>query len=637
MNGMPGSDTPTAALDDMQAWADVMARAQAMIMDHAMAEVPRMVESGINMDVWQKQWGAWVNPQSWQKGFEDAMAVVQTSIASAKPDLSGAPGAAAPPDALASMQQWMQFGIGQWTNMVSDMAAPMAKMAEAAMQNPFQPAASSDEKDKRFTAPEWQQSPIFSLIRHSYGLIADQYVKSADRAQGMAGLDPKAVTALRQATQGLVDAMAPSNFMLTNPQVIARAQETRGESLLKGLEHMLTDLKRGQMTHTDPDAFVVGENIAITPGKVVHETPIYQLIHYTPTTPDVLAVPLVIFPPWINRFYILDLNPAKSFVKWAVEQGLSVFMVSWKSADASMADVVWDDYITAQIDAINVIRNLLDMPHVHAIGYCVAGTTLAASMAILEAKGAAHMIKSATFFTAQVDFEQAGDLKLFVDDTQLALLEQLSAPGYLDGRYMAATFNALRGRDLIWNYVVNNYLMGQDYPPFDLLHWNGDTTNLPAKWHRQYLTDLYRDNRLVIPDSLSALDTPIDLRRIKTPVFLQAGREDHIAPALSVWRMRDHLSGPLTFLLAGSGHIAGVVNPPASGKYQYWINPDPKVASLDEFVAGATETKGSWWPYWITWLLQQDSDRVAAKGARIPGEGGSVAIEDAPGRYVKMR
>ncbi len=647
MNGMPGSDTATAALDDMQAWADVMTRAQAMIMDHAMAEVPRMVESGTNMDVWQKQWGAWVNPQSWQKGFEDGLAMVQSGMAGANPDMAGPGMAGAAPDAFAAAQNWMQFGLnqwmGQWSNMWSDMAAPIAKMAESAMQNPFVPAPYSDkqdkhpEADKRFAAPEWQQTPIFSLIRHSYGLIADQFLKSADRAQGTAGLDPKAVTAMRHATQGLVDAMAPSNFMLTNPQVLARAQETRGESLLKGLQHMLTDLKRGQMTHTDPDAFVVGENIAITPGKVVHETPIYQLIHYTPTTEDVLAVPLVIFPPWINRFYILDLNPAKSFVKWAVEQGLSVFMVSWKSADTSMADVVWDDYITAQIDAINVIRNLLDVPHVHAIGYCVAGTTLAASLAILDAKGAAHMVKSATFFTAQVDFEHAGDLKLFVDDTQLALLEQLSAPGYLDGRYMAATFNALRGRDLIWNYVVNNYLMGQDYPPFDLLHWNGDTTNLPAKWHRQYLVDLYRDNRLVIPDSLSALDTAIDLRRIKTPIFLQAGREDHIAPAQSVWRMRDHVSGDLTFLLAGSGHIAGVVNPPASGKYQYWINADPDVDSLDAFLAGATETKGSWWPYWIDWLLQQDATRVAASGPRIPGQGGSVAIEDAPGRYVKMR
>jgi polyhydroxyalkanoate synthase len=236
-----------------------------------------------------------------------------------------------------------------------------------------------------------------------------------------------------------------------------------------------------------------------------------------------------------------------------------------------------------------------------------------------------------------VDFELAGDLRMFIDDAHLKLLDQLSAPGYLDGRYMAATFNALRGRDLIWNYVVNNYLMGEDYPPFDLLHWNGDTTNLPAKWHHQYLTELYRDNRLVQPDGLSALGTPIDLRRIKTPIFMQAGREDHIAPANSVWRMRDHVRGPYRFLLAGSGHIAGVVNPPTSGKYQYWTNDDPAVDTLDDFIAGATETPGSWWPYWLEWLNLQDKIRVPVAGPRIPGAGGSRAIEDAPGRYVKTR
>ena len=311
-------------------------------------------------------------------------------------------------------------------------------------------------------------------------------------------------------------------------------------------------------------------------------------------------------------------------------------MVSWKSADASMKDVVWDDYIAAQVDAIDTVRAALDVPAVHTIGYCVAGTTLAATLAMLAARGEADKVKSVTFFTAQVDFEQAGDLKMFVDDSYLALLEQLSAPGYLDGRYMAATFNSLRGRDLIWNYVVSNYLLGNDYPPFDLLYWNGDTTNLPAKWHRQYLVDLYRDNRMVIPNSLSACGTPIDLRKIETPAYIQAGREDHIAPLASVWRLMDNLSGPKTFLLAGSGHIAGVVNPPAAGKYQYWTG-DSKAATLDEFIASASETKGSWWPHWIDWISAQDDEKVAVKGARIPGKGAKKAIEDAPGRYVKQR
>jgi polyhydroxyalkanoate synthase len=370
---------------------------------------------------------------------------------------------------------------------------------------------------------------------------------------------------------------------------------------------------------------------------VIHETPLYQLIHYAPSTETVLETPLLIFPPWINRFYILDLSPEKSFVKWAVDQGLSVFLVSWKSADASMKDLVWDDYILkGQIDAIDTVRGLLDVPSVHTIGYCVAGTTLAATLALLAARGEADKVASATFFTAQVDFSEAGDLTLFVDDEQMRLVDQLSAGGFLDGRYMAATFNLLRGRDLIWNYVVNNYLLGQDYPPFDLLHWNGDTTNLPAKWHRDYLTQLYRDNLLVVPGAVSVDGTPIDLSRIKTPAYVQAGKEDHIAPLESVWKLTGHLTGPVRFLLAGSGHIAGVINPPAAMKYQYWAC-DEAQPDLDTFLAAAKETKGSWWPDWRGWLDTIGAETVPATGARIPGEGALTAIEDAPGRYVKLR
>ena len=374
------------------------------------------------------------------------------------------------------------------------------------------------------------------------------------------------------------------------------------------MEHLSADLQRGQLTHTDPQAFQLGENIAVTPGKVVHETPLYQLIQYTPSTAKVLAAPLVVFAPWINRYYILDLNPAKSFVRWAVEQGITVFMVSWKSADASMAEVVWDDYIAAQIEAFDLVRARLDVPAVHAIGYCVAGTTLAATLAILARRGAADQVKSATFFTAQVDFTEAGDLCHFIDDAQIEAIDRLAPDGYLDGRYMATTFNLLRPNDLIWSYAVRNYLLGEDYKAFDLLHWNGDVTNLPAKWHASYLRDLYRDNRLVVPDSLVALGTPIDLGRIATPCYIQAGREDHIAPPASVWKMVRYLKGPWTFVLAGSGHIAGVVNPPAANKYQYWINPGA-AESLEDFVAGAQEHKGSWWPHWAAWLRAQDSRR----------------------------
>jgi polyhydroxyalkanoate synthase len=415
-----------------------------------------------------------------------------------------------------------------------------------------------------------------------------------------------------------------------------RTVESRGGNLVRGMQHLINDLKRGQLTHTDPDAFKLGENLAATPGKVVHETPLYQLIQYSPSTPEVLEVPLIVFPPWINRFYILDLTPKKSFIKWAVDQGISVFVVSWKSADSSMGEVVWDDYIRAQMEAIDLVRTRLDVPQVHAIGYCVAGTTLAATLAILARRGEEEKVKSATFFTAQVDFEKGGDLKHFIDEGQLKMIDQLSPQGYLDGRYLAATFNALRGKDLIWNYVVNNYLLGEDYPAFDLLHWNGDVTNLPSKWHNDYLRDLYRDNKLVVSDALSADGTPIDLTRVTTPAFVQAGREDHIAPAESVWRITEHFKGPLEFLLAGSGHIAGVVNPPASGKYQYWLG-DSAAPSLKAFVESAQEHPGSWWPHWLGWLHQQSDTRVAASGKRVPGGKGDSVIEDAPGRYVKTR
>ena len=514
-----------------------------------------------------------------------------------------------------------------WQGVLGQFAGPGAGAEPASVDLP--------RKDRRFADDLWSRQPAFALIHQTYLLMAERMTKMVDSIDG---LDETRHRQLRFATQALVEALSPANFAVTNPVVLERAQETNGASLVKGMEHLLADMKRGQLTHTDPDAFTLGENIATTPGKVVHETALFQLIQYSPSTDEVLETPLIIFPPWINRFYILDLNEKKSFVRWAVAQGITVFMVSWKSADASMKDVAWDDYIRAQKEAIDTVRDRLDVPDVHAIGYCVAGTTLAATLAILHRRGEADRVKSATFFTAQVDFEAAGDLLSFVDDGQLATIEAMSADGYLDGRYMAATFNMLRSTDLIWNYVVKNYLLGEDYPAFDLLHWNGDVTNLPAKWHKAYLQDLYRDNRLVERDSLSADGTPIDLSLIETPTYIQAGIEDHIAPAKSVWRLREHLAGPVRFVLAGSGHIAGVVNPPDSGKYQYWTNDDDDIASLDAFRKGATEHPGSWWPDWADWLREQAPRTVKAKGKRVPGKTASdTIIEDAPGRYVKTR
>ncbi len=485
--------------------------------------------------------------------------------------------------------------------------------------------------DKRFADERWRAHPAFALIHQTYLFLSQRVAEMVDQIDGLPADQREK---LRFATKVITDAASPANIPFLNPVVLERTLETKGENLVKGMEHLLADMRRGQLTHTDGSSFVLGETIAATPGKVVFETELFQLIQYTPTTDSVLEVPLVIFPPWINRFYILDLNPKKSFVRWAVAQGITVFMVSWKSADASMKDVVWDDYVRAQMIAIDHIRERLGVKAVHAIGYCVAGTTLAATLALQARRGEADKVESATFFTAQVDFEAAGDLLHFVDDQQLATIEAISPEGYLDGRYMSATFNLLRGTDLIWNYVVNNYMLGEDYPAFDLLHWNGDTTNLPSKWHLSYLRDLYRDNRLVRRDAMTVDGTPLDLSRVQTPTYVQAGREDHIAPAASVFRLTHHFKGPVEFVLAGSGHIAGVVNPPDAQKYQYWTN-DTAAPSLDEFVTGATEHKGSWWPHWHDWLTAQDRKTVAATGKRVPGGKGDKVIENAPGRYVK--
>jgi polyhydroxyalkanoate synthase len=490
-----------------------------------------------------------------------------------------------------------------------------------------------DTSDRRFTATQWEH-PVFDLVRQSYQVMSEYMLTAADQLVGLADHDK---AKMDFALRSIIEAMSPANSPFTNPVALERAMETNGASLISGMQNLIQDMQRGQITHTDPTAFKLGENIAATKGKVVHQTPLYQLIQYDPTTEDVLETPLVIFPPWINRFYILDLTAEKSFIKYCVDQGITVFVVSWKSADSTMKDIVWDDYIAAQIDAIDTVCSGLDVPDVHAIGYCVAGTTLAATLSILAATDAADKVRSATFFTAQVDFSTGGELLHFIDDQQIAMMEALSAPqGYMDGRFLALTFNMLRGKDLIWSTVVKNYLLGEDYPAFDLLHWNGDVTNLPAKWHRNYVIDLYRDNRLVKPDDLSALGTPIDLRRVKTATYIQAGREDHIAPAESVWKLQDHFTGPMKFVLAGSGHIAGVVNPPAQMKYQYWTN-NAAAPSLDAFIEGATETKGSWWPDWIAWLTDKGNTRVPATGGRQPGQGTLKALESAPGSYVKAR
>jgi polyhydroxyalkanoate synthase len=585
------SDTanPIPTLEDWQHWTYVMGRAQQMLME-AWADG---LKEGDSWPAAPPPWGAFPPAFGWTPTADPAAMMT------------------------AGAEAWAK-GLETWSRMIG-----------------LDTEAKENAKDRRFSAPEWKESPVFDTIRKTYLALSDKLLGTA---QEIEGLDDASRQKLLFGVRSFVDAMSPSNFALTNPQVLKRTMETRGENLLKGLANMLDDIAAGQLTQTKAGVFEVGKNLATTPGKVVKETPLYQLIQYTPVTDKVLETPLIIFPPWINRFYILDLTPEKSFVRWCVEQGISLFMVSWKSADESIADTTLDDYVLkGQVDAIDTVRDALGVESTHVIGYCVAGTTLAATLGYLHAHKQQDKVKSATFLTAQVDFSLAGDLKLFTGDETMALLDELTRDkGYLDGRYMAATFNLLRGRDLIWNYVVNNYLMGDEPAPFDLLHWNGDTTNLPAGWHRDYLETLYKGNKLVLSGEIKVAGTPIDIGQVKTPSYIQAGREDHIAPPESVWKIMDHFGGPKRFVLAGSGHIAGVVNPPAAQKYQYWVSTsDPD--TLEEFVDAAEEHKGSWWPDWLEWLKSHNSKTVEAKGARIPGKGKLKAIENAPGRYVRER
>ena len=528
-------------------------------------------------------------------------------------------------DPLSQQQLWAE-GMGLWEQILSQFAP--ADGEEKGADTPQLP-----RKDRRFADPAWSRQPVFALIHQTYLLLAERVGEAVDRLDG---LDEAEREQLRFATRSVIDALSPANFPLMNPVVLERTIETQGQNLVKGMERLAHDLDKGQLTHTDTSRFVLGENVAATPGKVIYRSRLFELIQYAPATESVLEVPLLIFPPWINRFYILDLNPAKSFVRWAVEQGLTVVLASWKSADETMADVTMDDYVRAQIEAIDVVRERLQVPAVHTLGYCVAGTTLAATLAVLARRDQADKVASVTFLTAQVDFENAGELKLFTDDAGMELVRAASQSGYLDGRYMAATFNMLRGTDLIWNTMVNHYLLGQDYPAFDLLFWNGDVTNLPAKWHEAYLTTCYRQNALVKPDAVVVDGTPVDLGLIEVPAYVQAGREDHIAPPESVLRLPQVLSGPVRFVLAGSGHIAGVVNPPSANKYQYWTGPEG-AQSVAEFVAQAQEHPGSWWPDWFAWIAAQAPGTVPATGRRKPGSRGNPALEDAPGTYVRLR
>jgi polyhydroxyalkanoate synthase len=496
-----------------------------------------------------------------------------------------------------------------------------------------EPVVVPEPGDNRFKDPDWSNGQFFDFWKQSY-LITSRWAE--DLTRNTEGVDEKTRKKALFYLNQMLAAFSPSNFPLTNPEVVRTTLATNAENLVQGMTHFVEDLGQSKdllrISQTDLSAFEIGRNLAVTPGKVVFQNELIQLIQYAPATEEVYERPLLIVPPWINKYYILDLVPEKSFVKWAVAQGFTVFLVSWVNPDARLAQKTFEDYmhegILAAIDA--VIRQT-GSPKINALGYCVGGTLLAATLAYMAAKGDDRVV-SASFLAAQVDFSEAGDLLVFIDDTQLKALEEMMAEqGYLDGSRMAAVFNMLRPRDLIWPYVVNNYLLGKKPFPFDLLFWNADSTRLPAANHAFYLREFYHLNRLA-KGEMQLGGVKLDLSRVKIPIYELFTKEDHIAPAASVFRGSKLFGGPVRLTMAGSGHIAGVVNPPDRKKYQFWSN--GPAANLQEWMATAAETAGSWWPDWASWLAAYSGPKVPAPD---PSGGPLWAIEDAPGSYVKSR
>ena len=509
--------------------------------------------------------------------------------------------------------------------------------AQRMMGQTVEPVAEPARGDKRFNDPAWKDEVVFDYLKQSYLLTARWLQGTIKQGEGVVDKTARKVAFY---TRQFIDAVSPSNFAMSPPQVVKATVESKGENLLKGLQNLLADLERGKgnllIRQTDMDAFKVGGNVATTPGKVVYQNDIMQLIQYAPSTDEVYEVPLLIVPPWINKFYILDLKPENSFIKWATEQGYTVFVVSWVNPDERLAKMVFEDYMKlGPLAALDAIEKATGQRKASAIGYCIGGTLMAATLAYMAARGDDRIV-ACTFFTAQVDFSEPGELGVFIDEDQLASVEEMmSKKGYLEGSEMATTFNMLRANDLIWSFVVNNYLMGKDPFPFDLLYWNADATRMPAAMHSYYLRNMYQKNMLSQPGGLVLDNVPIDLRKISIPVYIQAGKEDHIAPSRSVYKATQIYSGPVRFMLAGSGHIAGVVNPPRNKKYQHWLNETGKnPPTLAEWQAGAKEFPGSWWHDWDKWLSALSGPKVPA---RVPGTAGLPAIEDAPGSYVKVR
>jgi polyhydroxyalkanoate synthase subunit PhaC len=551
-----------------------------------------------------------------------------------------------PPEELAEVIKTLGAVAEYWMSdneRASDIQTKMAKgyldlwgsavrrlAGEAAM-----PAITPSPRDKRFADPEWKSNQFFDFVMQAY-LLTTQW--AYDLVRNAEGLDPHTRKKAEFYVQQITNALAPSNFVLTNPEVLRETLASNADNLVRGMAMLAEDIEAGKGTlkirQSDPANLEVGVNMATTPGKVIYQNDLMQLIQYAPTTDNVLRTPLLIVPPWINKFYILDLRPEKSFIKWCVDQGITVFVISWVNPDKSLGTKTWEDYMKeGPLAAMDIIEKATGELKVHTMGYCVGGTLLATTLAWLAEKRRVRAT-SATFLAAQVDFTHAGDLLVYVDEGQISALERdMQESGVLEGAKMAMAFNMLRSNELIWSYIVSNYLKGQPPSAFDLLHWNSDATRMPAANHSYYLRNCYLENRLST-GSMVLDNMLLDLSKVKVPVYNLATREDHIAPADSVLYGSQFFGGAVKYVLSGSGHIAGVVNPPSLGKYQYWTNDNIRDISLTDWIKGAQEHRGSWWPNWREWLSNIDAEEVPARtvgGDALPG------IEDAPGSYVKVR
>ena len=529
---------------------------------------------------------------------------------------------AADPALLASMS--MNFWVDQWRLWQSSWQKMLGMQSH--------PVAEPAKGDWRFKDEEWSKNFIFDYIKQSYLLAARNIQQAVGQVEG---LSPESEKKVAFFTRQYVDALAPSNFLMTNPQVLRETLSSGGQNLVRGLNNLLADIEKGggqlRISMTDETAFQLGRNVATSPGKVVFQTDLMQLIQYQPSTSEVYRRPLVIIPPWINKYYILDLREKNSFIRWAVERGHTVFVLSWVNPDARLAQKGFDDYmVDGPLAAMDFVARATGQKEVNVIGYCLGGTLLGATLGYLAAKGD-DRVKSATYFVSLLDFSQPGELGVFIDEAQVASLEKkMNERGYLEGSEMASTFNLLRANDLVWSFVVNNYLMGKDPFPFDLLYWNADSTRMPARMHSYYLRNMYLKNLMGVPGGIDLKGVPIDLSKVKMPSYFISTVEDHIAPWKTTYKGSRYLGGPVRFVLGGSGHIAGIVNPPSAKKYHYWTN-DAQPKTADEWFATAKQTPGSWWDDWQRWIDGLNH------GEKVPARIPANAIEDAPGSYAKAR